>query len=261
MSTASVKYQLAEGVATLTLNRPQRHNALVQEMLDGLRDALARCREDRPAALRLRAEGRSFSSGGDIAAFYQVPRPARADYARRLVGTLNDVILDLLHLPVPTVAEVHGMVTGGSLGLVLACDIVVAGPRAHFAPWYTAVGFSPDGGWTALMPERIGRGRALEVQLTNRRIEAKEALAWGLVNYLAEDGCVAEMTDEVVARLRAAKTASVRNTLALTRPYPERVARGLQMELEQFVARIDSDEAELGMAAFLERTGTRKTNR
>ncbi|HCR80727.1 MAG TPA: enoyl-CoA hydratase/isomerase family protein, partial [Alcanivorax sp.] len=100
----------------------------------------------------LDAEGRSFSTGGDVGGFYDTPRAERHDYASRVVGTLNAVILDLLSLPLPTVAAVHGMVTGGSVGLVLACDIVVAGPRASFAPWYTRVGYSPDGGWTALMP-------------------------------------------------------------------------------------------------------------
>ena len=159
MNTA-VHYQLDGELARITLNRPQRHNALVPELLDGLRAALARCREDRPAALILDAEGRSFSTGGDVGGFYDTPRAERHDYASRVVGTLNAVILDLLSLPLPTVAAVHGMVTGGSVGLVLACDIVVAGPRASFAPWYTRVGYSPDGGWTALMPERIGRARA-----------------------------------------------------------------------------------------------------
>ena len=250
---APVDYQLANGIATLTLNRPQRHNALVPELLDGLRDALARCREDMPAALVLRAEGRSFSSGGDVGAFFDVHRGERRAYAKQLVGALNGVMLDLLRLPVPTVAEVHGMVTGGSLGLVLACDIVVAGPRAHFAPWYTAVGFSPDGGWTALMPERIGRARALDVQLTNRRIEASEAHAWGLVQYLAEDGAVADKVGEIVERLRIAKSGSVRNTLKLTRPDPERVAGLLDTELRHFLDLIDSEEAERGMAAFLDR--------
>ncbi|WP_237057373.1 enoyl-CoA hydratase/isomerase family protein [Microbulbifer sediminum] len=253
MMTEPVHYRLADDVAVLTLNMPERHNALVQALLDGIRGALARCREDQPAVLVLRAEGRSFSSGGDVAAFYDVQRSERVAYAERLVGALNDVMLDLLRLPVPTVAEVHGMVTGGSLGLVLACDIVVAGSRAHFAPWYTAVGFSPDGGWTVLMPERIGCGRALDVQLTNRRIEAKEALAWGLVNYLAEDGAVTDKVDEIVGRLRAAKTGSVRNTLKLTRPDPDRVARALDAELRHFVELIDSEEADRGMAAFLGR--------
>jgi len=253
MTAALVRHRQENGIATLTLNRPERHNALVPELLDGLRDALARCREERPAALILDAEGRSFSSGGDVAAFYEIPRRERRVYAGRVVGGLNAAMLDLLRLPVPTVAAVHGLVSGGSVGLVLACDIAVAGPRAHFAPWYTAVGFSPDGGWTALMPERIGRGRALDVQLSNRRIEAREALDLGLVQYLAEEGGVADRARAVAERLRTARPGSLRHTLALTRPDPERVARLLDAEYLHFLEQIDSDEADRGMAAFLGR--------
>lgn len=253
MKRAPVHYTQVDGIATLTLDRPERHNALVPELLDGMRDALDRCRRDRPAALILRAEGRSFSTGGDVAGFYDVPRAERCDYAARIVGALNAVILDLLRLPVPTVAAVHGLVTGGSVGLVLACDIAVAGPRTHFAPWYTTVGFSPDGGWTALMPERIGRGRALDVQLTNRRIEAREALDLGLVQYLAGDGEVEYRAREVAERLRAAQPGSVCRTLALTRPDPEQVARALDAEYRHFLQQIDSDEADRGMAVFLGR--------
>ncbi|AOS96103.1 4-chlorobenzoyl coenzyme A dehalogenase-2 [Microbulbifer aggregans] len=253
MNTANVLYQLEDGIATIILNRPERHNALVQPLLDELREALTRCRHDNPEALVLRAEGRSFSSGGDVAAFYEVARGERRAYATRLVGELNEAMLDLLRLPLPTVAAVHGMVTGGSAGLVLACDIAVAGPNAHFAPWYTAVGFSPDGGWTALMPERIGRGRALDVQLTNRRIEAREALQLGLVQYLEDDGDVSGRAMELARRLRDAKRGSVRNTLALTRPDVNRVAEALEAERRHFLELIDSEEADQGMADFLGR--------
>ncbi|HEX5677631.1 MAG TPA: enoyl-CoA hydratase/isomerase family protein, partial [Alcanivorax sp.] len=184
---------------------------------------------------------------------YATPRAQRYDYAARVVGTLNSVILDLLSLPLPTVVAVHGMVTGGSVGLVLACDIAVAGPRASFAPWYTRVGYSPDGGWTALMPERIGRARALDIQLTNRRVDAEEALRLGLVQYLSEDDQVADHARAVADTLRSAKPGSVNHTLALTRPNLETVAAGLDAEYQHFLEQIVSDEADRGMADFLSR--------
>jgi len=252
--TTAVQYQLEGDLARITLNRPRRHNALVPELLDGLRAALAQCRRDQPAALILDAEGRSFSTGGDVGGFHDTPRAERHAYAARVVGTLNAVILDLLSLPLPTVVTVHGMVTGGSVGLVLACDIAVAGPKASFAPWYTAVGYSPDGGWTALMPERIGRARALEIQLTNRRVDAEEAHRLGLVQYLAEDSDLADRTRTVAEALRTAKPGSVRHTLALTRPDLDTVAAGLDAEYRHFLEQIISDEADRGMAAFLNKS-------
>jgi len=249
MSAATL--HIEERIARLTLNRPQRHNALVPELLEAIRAQLARVRDSDAAVLILDAEGRSFSSGGDVAGFHDTPRDQRRAYAENVVGALNATVLDLLDLPVPTVVAVHGLVTGGSLGLVLACDIAVAGDRASFAPWYTVVGFSPDGGWTALMPERIGRARALDIQLTNRRLDADEAHQLGLVQYRAEDtGATARAVAE---NIRDAKPHSVRRTLALTRPDRATVAAGLEAEYRHFLEQIESDEADRGMAAFLKK--------
>lgn len=248
-----VNYNTENGIASLTLNRPSRHNALTPELLDELLDKLDLCRQERPAVLVLEAEGESFSSGGDVAGFYDTPRGQRATYAARVVGTLNQVILSLLDLPMPTIASVQGLVSGGSLGLVLACDLVVANERARFEPWYSVVGFSPDGGWSALMPERIGRARALEAQLTNRSIAIREAHILGLVQYRAEVGDLALHTLKVASSIRDKQPGSLRHTLALGRPDRARVAAGLEAEYRHFLEQIESDEADRGMAAFLKR--------
>ncbi|MFV8834825.1 enoyl-CoA hydratase/isomerase family protein [Aquisalimonas sp.] len=241
----------AEGVVRLTLNRPERHNALVPELLEALSEALAQAPAHAPRAIVIAANGKSFSTGGDVAGFYTVPRAQRVEYARRVVGALNGVILQLLRLPVPTIAAVHGMVTGGSLGLVLASDLVVAGPRASFSPWYTHVGFSPDGGWTALLPERIGRARALELQLCNGALDADTAAALGLVQRLAPHEGVVDTALTLADELESRWPGSVRRTLALTRPDLAAVERRLEAELINFLEQIGSDEAEQGMAAFL----------
>lgn len=241
-----------DGIVELRLNRPARHNALVPELLEALAAELTRLAAAPPRALVLGAEGRSFSSGGDVGGFYAVPQADRQAYAQRVVGALNAVILALLRLPCPTVAAVQGLVTGGSVGLVLACDIAVGGPRTSFAPWYTAVGFSPDGGWTALMPERIGRARAMEVQLLNQRLDAEEALRLGLLQQLAPDTeGVGPLAHQLAAQVAAAKPSSVRHTLTLMRPDVDAVGRGLAAELAHFLAQIDTDEADHGMADFL----------
>lgn len=250
---STVNYRREGDIARITLCRPSRHNALVPELLDELLDKLEVCRQEQPAVLILEAQGPSFSSGGDVAGFYHTPRGQRRDYAARVVGTLNQVILSLLDLPVPTIAAVQGLVSGGSLGLVLACDIAVAGDRASFAPWYTTVGYSPDGGWTALMPERIGRAQALDIQLSNRTLSADEAHRLGLVQYRAGADDTARQALEVANRIRDKQPASVRHTLALTRPERGRVAAGLEAELRHFLEQIESDEADQGMAAFLKR--------
>lgn len=248
-----VDYRLDGAIGRITLNRPDRHNALIPALLNDLRLAIAQARQDQPAALVLEAAGTSFSTGGDVSGFFETSPAQRPDYAHRVVSTLNAAILDLLTMSCPTLAVVQGMVTGGSAGLALACDLIIAGPKASFAPWYTHVGFSPDGGWTALMPERIGRGRTLDLLLTNRALKADEAHRLGLVQYLAEADQLHSQADALVRQLVRARPESVRHTLQLARPDPERVGQALARELRHFIAQIATEEAHQGMADFLER--------
>ncbi|MFW5825486.1 MAG: enoyl-CoA hydratase/isomerase family protein [Marinobacter sp.] len=248
-----VIYREDNRIGRLTLNRPERHNTLVPELLEDVSRALDHCRREPPAVLVIDAAGKSFSTGGDVAGFYNTPRAERAHYARTVVGSLNTVIGQLLTLPAPTITAVHGMVTGGSLGLVLASDIVVAGPKASFAPWYTVVGYSPDGGWTALLPERIGRARALDIQLTNRTVSREEALDWGLAQYGARAGEELATAFTLAGTLARRKAGAVAQTLRLNRPDPQQTAAALERECEAFLAQIVTDEADRGMAEFLGR--------
>lgn len=239
----------ADGVRTITLDRPARHNALVPDLLDQLVTAIETTATEL-AAVVLAATSPSFSTGGDVAEFAARHGDERATFATRMVGRLNNAILALMALPQPVIAAVHGPVTGGSLGLVLACDLVVVGPKAWFAPYYVDVGFSPDGGWTALLPARIGATRAGAVQLTNTRITPDEALAWGLASHLDEDPVA---TAHDLAHAIADKVAtSVAATTALLTPDLDVVARALEREREQFVAQVTTPEATAGMAAFLD---------
>ena len=116
-------------ITTLTLNRPERHNSLVPELLREFIGALGEVGEAR--ALVLQANGRSFSTGGDVRAFYD-HRDAIRPYASEIVGLLNQAIEALLRFPAPTIVAVNGVVTGGSIGLVLACDLVLVSERGEF---------------------------------------------------------------------------------------------------------------------------------
>src|SRR5512137_29444 len=168
-----------DNIATLTLNRPEQHNSLVPEFLRDMLNTVAQVSAQTEArALVLQANGRSFSTGGDVRAFYDHSDNIEP-YARDVVGLLNQVIVALVRLPVPIIAAVHGIVTGGSLGLTLAADIVLVAPEASFTPFYSVVGFSPDGGWTAMLPLLIGQKRASEILMLNRTILAEQAVQWG----------------------------------------------------------------------------------
>lgn len=241
-------------VARLTLNRPERHNSLVPALIDSLLGHLreiATSRETR--VLILQAEGRSFSTGGDVHGFFATPRAERRAYAEKLVGGLNEAILALLDLTIPVIGRIHGPVTGGSLGFILACDLVAVTPQSFIQPYYTQVGFSPDGGWTALLPDRIGAAKAAEIQLLNRRIAADEAVQLGLATTQVAadqiDGAIADW----IATLLDKRPSAVTRTKKLLRTADQRrrLKDALDAEAKSFVEQIDSEEADAGMARFL----------
>jgi 2-(1,2-epoxy-1,2-dihydrophenyl)acetyl-CoA isomerase len=242
---------ITDGVARLMLNRPERHNSLVPALLDSLNADLDRIAGHRGIrAVVLQASGRSFSTGGDVAGFQAVPRSQRRAYAEDLVGSLNRAILALLRLPVPVIGRIHGAVTGGSLGLLLACDLAAITPQAFIQPYYTQVGFSPDGGWTAMLPARIGVQRAREIQLMNQRVPAQEALQLGLVTACVEAEALDATIEGWLENLKAMQPGSIASTKALL---ADDYSAGLEAELRNFLTLIDGEEAEAGMTRFLNR--------
>ncbi|MBE3559397.1 MAG: enoyl-CoA hydratase/isomerase family protein [Ktedonobacteraceae bacterium] len=241
----------AGSIATLTLNRPERHNSLIPELLREMLDALdsLRARSDVRVVV-LRANGRSFSTGGDVRAFADHQADIET-YAREVVGLLNQIIISLINLPVPLVAAVHGLVTGGALGFVLAADIVLVAPEARFQPYYTTVGYSPDGGWTALLPRIIGFKRAAEVQLLNQAITAEQAVAWGLASRLVPAHQLEDEARTVAEAIARQLPGSVRRTRQLLWDALPSLVERLDAERDSFVEQIATIEACEGMRAFL----------
>ena len=248
-------------LATITLNRPERHNSLVPELLEQLLAGLAEVAA-RPEVrvLVLQANGRSFSTGGDLGGFVEHLDDLER-YAERLVGLLNETIVALIDLPVPVVAAVHGIVTGGSLGLVLASDVVLMTPQASLTPFYSVVGFSPDGGWSALLPDVIGRKRAAGLLLTNGTVTAEQAVAWGLASRLVSADALydeARATALAIAAMQPGAVRAIKRRLWADVP----VAQRLEAERRSFVDQIVTAEARAGMAAFLDglrSNGSRRT--
>lgn len=253
--TAALTLLAIDGpVARLTLNRPERHNSLVPELMESLLENLNRIATTPDVrALILQAAGRSFSTGGDVSGFYATDREKRAEYAAGLVGGLNQAVLKLLDIPIPVIGRIQGPITGGSLGFLLACDLAAFTPDAFIQPYYTAVGFSPDGGWTALLPARIGVAKAREIQLLNRRIAAAEAVQLGLATALVPPERLDETVSGWVTALLDKRPDAMRRTKKLLLSPEQRaaIAHGLEAEKLSFIEQIDSGEAQAGMARFL----------
>jgi 2-(1,2-epoxy-1,2-dihydrophenyl)acetyl-CoA isomerase len=249
-----VQVEFDQGVARLVLCRTGMHNALVPELLEDLLAALARVGgEPDCRAVVLAAAGPAFSIGGDMRRFQRERgRPGSLEaYSAGLVGKLNEAILALIDLPQPVVAAVHGLVTGGSIGLVLAADLVLLAPQVVFKAHYATVGFGPDGGWTALLGRLVGPRRAAAGLLLNRTIHAEEAVAWGLANEvvpaerLQESAMAAarRMADYPPGTLRAAKRLLWGDRAAL--------AAALEAERAQFLELVAQPATIAGVDAFL----------
>ncbi len=238
-------------ILTMTLNRPERHNSLIPLLLEELIEGIEKIAGSNQArAVILNARGSSFSTGGDILEFYK-NRQDLAAYSKRLVGLLNKAIIGLYELSVPVVAAVQGIVTGGSIGLILAADVILLTQQASFTPYYGVLGFSPDGGWTALLPHFIGVKRTAEVLMCNRTITAGEAVTWGLASRIVTEDQLHDESRRTAVEISNLVPGSINLTKALLRSIPGDVKSRLQEEQMNFVVQIQSDEAMIGIEKFL----------
>ncbi len=238
-----------ETSAKLTLNRPDQHNALVPALLAELNAHLAALsnRNDLQSVV-LAANGRSFSTGGDVRGFWQAED--RVAYSQSIVGALHDAILSSMALPCPVLANIHGPITGGSFGLMLAADLVAITERTFAQPYYSVVGFAPDGGWTAILPDRIGAHHAGRILSLNERLDAQALLSLGLADALCK-----EPDQQIATWLESlngmAKGSSPTIKKLLKADQLRRYRQGLDHERDAFVERITRPEVTEGMKKFL----------
>lgn len=241
-------------VATIRLNRPRQLNVLDIAMGEGLLEAFTSV--SAMAAVRavvLAGAGRSFMAGGDLTLFHRDPAGAPAT-AGRLIDLFHQTMLVIRHMPQPVIAALQGPVAGGGLGLALACDLGVAAEDATFLSAYTKIATSPDGGTTWSLTRLLGPRRAMEVMLLNEPMDARTALALGLVNRVVPPGEV-EAEALVIARRIAAGAhgaiSAVKRLVgsAVTADFAEQLAA----EKVSFVERAGTADFREGIAAFLER--------
>lgn len=248
-----VRIERSAGVARAVLCRTGMHNALVPELLAELLAALAELKDDAACrAIILAAEGPAFSIGGDMRRFQRERVGGNLhSYGANLVGQLNEAILALIDLPQPVVAAVHGIVTGGSIGLVLAADLVLLAPQVVFKAHYATAGFGPDGGWTALVSRLAGRRRAASALLLNRSIRAEEAVAWGLANEIVGAEALQEEAAKSARKIAAYPPGTMRAAKRLLWGDRAQLAADLAAERTRFVELIAQPAATAGVDAFL----------
>ena len=206
MEFETIRYASADGVATITLDRPDRMNSLNAAMRRELLAALTRAPEEARAVV-LTGAGRGFCSGQDLG---DAARFEDLDLSETLREEYEPLIKALIDCPVPTVAAVNGAAAGAGANLALAADIVVAARSASFIEAFARIGLIPDAGGTYWLPRLVGRARALGMCLTTDPVPAATAAEWGLIWEVVEDDALADHAHDLAARLADGPTRAFR---------------------------------------------------
>ncbi|KAF1043166.1 MAG: 1,2-epoxyphenylacetyl-CoA isomerase [Herbaspirillum frisingense] len=214
MEQSPVLCEFADGVATITLNRPDRLNSFNDAMHDAIAAFLDRIEHD-PAlrVLVFTGAGRAFCAGQD-----QGDRKPLADGERRDMGAALEryykpLMLRLRALPAPVVCAMNGLAVGVGATLVLGCDIVIAKESAYFIQGFSKLGLMPDGGASQFLPQRIGTARAMALCMLNDKLDARQAADWGLIWRCVPDQEFEAASQALVRQLATSAT----RALALTK--------------------------------------------
>jgi 2-(1,2-epoxy-1,2-dihydrophenyl)acetyl-CoA isomerase len=256
MTYTDIRVEKKDGIALLTLNRPDKLNAVTWDSWRQIGEAVRELGEDDEArVLVLTGSGRGFCSGTDLAAVVSgsgEPPPAASRGARLRSRYLGGA--DLLACPKPTIAAVNGVAAGAGLSLSLACDIRIASDKARFSAIWSRRALVPDMGCSYTLPRIVGISKALELMYTGEMVEAQEALAIGLVSQVVPADDLMPTAMALAERIAKGPPIAIELTKRLAyRGWPGAVES--QSEYEEYFQRLcaESEDAQEGVRSFLEK--------
>ncbi len=257
----TVETHVADGVATIALNRPQALNAwnaqLGTDMLAALRHAGA---EESIRALVITGSGRAFSSGADLkdVSGGSTTPDGRPDVYKTLTERYHPIMHAIRMIPKPVIAAVNGPAVGIGCSLALCCDLILAGESAYFLLAFVNIGLVPDGGSSLFVPTRVGMARASELAMLGEKLPAPQALEWGLINRVHPDDQLMAETQTLAAKLAAGPTRSYAGTKRqLNNWLFARMEEQLELEAQIQQEMAGSDDFLEGAMAFVERRQAR----
>lgn len=257
MTTATyttILLDVRDGVAELTLNRPESANALNAEMARELHEAVLRCEaDDAVRAVLIMGTGRFFCAGGDLKSFVargaDLPRHMKA-----MTTDLHGAISRMNRMDAPVVIAVNGVAAGAGFSLALSGDLALAAESARFTMAYTRAGLTPDGSSTYFLPRIIGLRRAKELTLTNRTLSAEEALEWGIVNQVVPDAELPETARTLARELAGGATIALGAAKRLLDGgFNDTLESAMEDEAQAVSAMARTEDGREGMQAFLEK--------
>lgn len=226
-----IHFGITDGVARVTLARPEKRNVLSRALLAEIGDALGEVEKEGARLLILDAEGKAFSSGGDLTD----PMTHAGELGSLLDDHYHPLLRRLAGLPCPTIGVVDGLIVGGACGLVLACDMVVATEKARFAFPFTQIGLIPDCGLNWLLPRIVGPVQARRLLLFGETIDGDEASRIGMVSRFVESGALPSflaLCTENVAALDPQAIAKTKQAAALAETQTFEQALATERELQ-----------------------------
>lgn len=257
----TLQFTVEEGVATLTLNRPEAANGIDMEMARELMQAAIRCDEDPAirAVLLTGSAGKMFCAGGDLKSFAAYG-DAIASAIKELTAYLHSAVSRLARMEKPLVVAVNGTAAGAGFSLAIAGDLVLSAASAKYTLAYTAAGLTPDGSATWMLPRLVGARRAAELILTNRRLSADEALQWGLVNEVVADEELAGKAQALARKLAAGPTRAfgMAKKLLLA-SFENGFETQLELEARGIAGMTNTRDGREGIQAFMEKRAPRFT--
>jgi enoyl-CoA hydratase/carnithine racemase len=254
LNDSPILLELADGVAILTMNAPQRRNAISTAMRMALREQLGALSEnDAVHAIVLTGAGGHFCAGGDITEMAPPGQPADPVLGRRRLVILHDIVRLLTAGSKPVVAAVDGFAFGAGLSLAMACDWVVAAEDARFAAAFGKIGLVADCGLLWTLPQRVGLPQTKDLLLTARTVDAPEAHAMGLVDAVVPKGQAVAAALQKVAQYRVVAPRALAATKAVMARRPTSLDELLEVEADVGTTLGLSRDHEEARRAFLEK--------
>jgi len=249
---ASILFSIENGIARLTLNRPDRLNSFTDAMHAEVRDAMARVKADASVrVLLLTGAGRGFCAGQDLADRAVAPGAAPVDLGDSIDRNYKPLVLALRALPFPVICAVNGVAAGAGANLALACDIVIAAKSASFIEAFCKLGLIPDTGGTYFLPRLVGTARAMGLALLGDKLSAEQAAQWGLIWQCVDDAELPAVTERLLAHFATAPTRGLARSKEAIYASPRNTLEA-QLELERdFMRELGkSDDYREGVSAF-----------
>jgi len=256
MTYKCLLFELKDGVATLTLNRPERLNALGDTLRDDLHDAILKC-SDNPdvRVIVITGAGKGFCSGGDVKAMNEAKEGRRERPLGEKIAPNRDLtLLAMRDAPQPIIAAINGAAAGAGMNLALGCDIRIASTAAKFSQAFVKRGLHPDWGGTYFLPRVVGMAKAAELIFTGELIDAQEALRLGIVSQVVAPEELLSTANQLARRIAAGPPVAIRLAKRSLYDNAERDLKS-SLERETFSQNIasETEDAREGIRAFVEK--------